>query len=94
MKEELDVKNGRSVLLPFLVGSLVGAGIAILAAPKPGKDLRKDLKDIALDTRDKFATTFDKGKDIYEVGASAIRNAFEAGKTAYVEEVEKHKKAA
>lgn len=94
MKEELNVKNERSVLLPFLVGSLVGAGIAILAAPKAGKDLRKDIKDIVSETRGKIATTFEKGKDIYEGSASAVKNAFEAGKTAYVEEIEKHRKAA
>lgn len=94
MKEDLNVKNERSVLVPFLVGGLVGAGIALLAAPKPGKDLRKDIKDIASDTRGRIATTFEKGKDIYAESASAVKNAFEAGKTAYVEELEKHRKAA
>lgn len=94
MKEDPNVKHERSVLVPFLVGGLVGAGIAILAAPKSGKELRKDIKDIASETSGRISATFEKGRDIYEGSASAVKNAFEAGKTAYVEEREKHRKAA
>jgi gas vesicle protein len=94
MKEELNVKNERSVLVPFLVGGFVGAGIALLLAPKAGKELRKDIKDIVTDTGDKIATTVEKGKELYIEGAAAVKNAIEAGKTAYVSEMEKHRKAA
>jgi gas vesicle protein len=94
MKEELNVQNERSVLFPFLVGGFVGAGIALLLAPKSGKDLRKDIKDIAADTRDKITTTVEKGKELYVEGTAAVKNAIEAGKEAYVSEIEKHRKAA
>jgi gas vesicle protein len=94
MKEDLNIKHERSVLVPFLVGGIVGAGIALLVAPKSGKELRKDIKDIALDTREKIATTVEKGKELYAEGTTAIKNAFEAGKGAYREEMEKHRKAA
>ncbi len=93
MNEELNVKSERSVLVPFLLGGFVGAGIALLLAPKSGKELRKDIKDIASDTRDKIATTVDKGKELYTEGTEAVRNAIEAGKVAYVSEMEKHRKA-
>jgi gas vesicle protein len=93
MKEELNVKDARSVLVPFLVGGIVGAGIALLLAPKSGKDLRKDIKDIASDTRNKITTTVEKGKELYVEGTTAVKNAIEAGKLAYVEEMEKHRKA-
>ena len=93
MNENLNVKNERSVLVPFLVGSLVGAGIALLLAPKSGRELRKDIKDIASDTRDKIATTIEKGKEFYVEGTAAVKNAIEAGKSAYVSEIEKHRKA-
>lgn len=94
MKEELKEMNARSVLVPFLVGGFVGAGIALLLAPKSGRELRKDIKDIASDTRDKIATTVEKGKELYVEGTEAVKHAIEAGKTAYVSEIEKHRKAA
>jgi gas vesicle protein len=98
MKEELNVKNERSVLVPFLVGGFIGAGIALLLAPKSGMELRKDIKDIASDTRDKIATTVEKGKGLYVESTAAVKNAIaagiEAGKGAYVAEIEKLRKAA
>ena len=53
MKEELNVTKARSILVPFLVGGVVGAGIALLLAPKAGKELRKEIKDLASETREK-----------------------------------------
>jgi gas vesicle protein len=94
MTEKLNVKNEGSVLVPFLVGGLVGAGIALLLAPKSGKELRKDIEDIAADTRDKIATTVEKGKELYVEGTEAVKHAIEAGKGAYVSEMEKHRKVA
>jgi len=93
MKEELNVKDARSVLVPFLVGGIVGAGIALLLAPKSGKELRKDIKDMASDTRNKITTTVQKGKELYTEGTAAVKNALEAGKVAYVEGMEKYRKA-
>jgi gas vesicle protein len=75
------------------VGGIVGAGIALLLAPKSGRELRKDIEDIASETRDKIATTVEKGKELYSEGTAAVKNAIEAGKGAYVSEMEKHRKA-
>ena len=94
MKEESEVTTVRSILVPFVVGGLVGAGVALLLAPKAGKELRKDIKDIALDTRAKIATTVEKGKELYVDSSAAVKNAFEAGKMAYIQEMEKHRKTA
>jgi gas vesicle protein len=94
MKEELNVKNEQSILVPFLVGGVVGAGIALLLAPKSGKELRKDIRNMATDTRDKIVETVEKGKGLYIEGTAAVKNAIEAGKDAYVAEIEKHRKAA
>jgi len=94
MKEGLEVKEVRSILVPFFVGGLLGAGIALLLAPKSGKEMRKGIKDIATDTRDKIYATVDKGKELYVENTTAVKNAFEAGKTAYIQEMEKHRKAA
>ncbi len=95
MKEELGSdKKERSMLLPFVVGGLVGAGVALLLAPKSGKDLRKDISDIAVDTRDKLAKTIDRSQELYEGSKSAVKNAIEAGKSAFIEERDKIRQAA
>jgi len=98
MKEELEKKEigvqGRSVVVPFLVGGLVGAGIALLLAPKSGREVRTDIKDLAMKTKDNVAFTIQKGRELYTEGTSAISGAIEAGKAAYVEEKERHLKSA
>ncbi len=93
MKEELGVNTRRSVILPFFVGGLVGAGVALLLAPKSGRELRKDIKGIAASTGDKITATVEKGKGLYMDSTAAVKNAFEAGKVAYIETMEKHQKA-
>jgi gas vesicle protein len=93
MKEELGFNKRGSIVLPFLAGGLVGAGVALLLAPKSGRDLRKDIKDIAASTGDKITATVEKGKELYVDSTAAVKNAFEAGKVAYIETLEKHQKA-
>jgi gas vesicle protein len=88
MKEELTNK-GNSILMPFLVGGVVGAGVALLLAPKPGKEVREDIKRFATSTKDRVTLAIDKGKELYGEGKTAVANAIEAGKTAYIQEKEK-----
>jgi len=94
MKEELGVKKVRTMVVPFLAGGLVGAGIALLLAPKSGRELRKDIRDIATSTGDTITTTVEKGKQLYMESTAAVKNAIEAGKTAYTETREKLRKVA
>jgi gas vesicle protein len=94
MKEELGVKKVRTMLVPFLAGGLVGAGVALLLAPKSGRELRKDIRDIAASTGDTIATTVEKGKKLYVESTAAVKNAIEAGKMAYAETRENIRKAA
>ncbi len=95
MKEDIvNEKKESSILLPFLVGGLVGAGVALLLAPKAGKELRKDIRDLASDTRDKVGLTIDRGKELYEESKTAITNAIDAGKKAFMEEREQVRHAA
>ena len=92
-KEELNIK-GSDLLVPFLVGGVVGAGIALLVAPKSGKEIRKDIKDFGVQTKDTIANTIDESKKMYERGKSAVVNAIDAGKTAFRQREERHFKAA
>jgi gas vesicle protein len=88
MKEELK-KKGIDMLVPFLVGGAVGAGVAMLLAPKPGKEIRNDLKRFATTTKDRVALAVDRGKELYGEGRAAVVGTIDAGKTAFVEEKEK-----
>ena len=83
------ISNGRgSLLVPILtsgiIGAGIGAGIALLLAPKSGSETRGDLKRFASSTRERVGSAIDKGKDIYGAGKSAITDAVE-GKIPYVE---------
>jgi len=83
------ISNGRgSFLVPILAGSIIGAGIALLLAPKSGSETRDDLKQFASSTREKVVSAIDKGKDLYVAGKGAITEAVVAGKKAYIEEKE------
>ena len=93
MKEELNGKS-TSLVIPFLVGGVVGAGIALLFAPKSGRELRKGIKDLAENSRDnvtdKVTAAIDAGKDLYDDSRLAVKGAIEAGRQTFVEEREKH----
>ena len=52
-----------SMLLSFLLGGIVGAGLALLLAPQSGEETRKKIRDLAEDVKDKAAGYADKTKD-------------------------------
>ena len=92
-----------SVLLSFLLGGVVGAGLALLFAPQSGKETRqkiKDMSDEALDktndyvkqAREKATSLVEDGKGFYEEKKSILMSAVEAGKDAYEKEKEKYAK--
>ena len=96
MKEKTTNRKS-SILMPALIGGAIGAGIAILLAPKKGKEIRKDLKRFAANTRDQVAKVVDGGRDLFEEGRAVVAGAVKAGKETYdkgTERIEKlvHKK--
>jgi len=92
MREKLEEKEA-SVFVPFVLGGLVGAGIALLLAPKSGKEVRNGIKDLAENTRETITSTMHRGKELIEEGKIAVSSAIDAGKAAYVYGKEKHLKA-
>jgi len=92
MREELE-KREQSVFVPFILGGLVGAGIALLLAPKSGKEVRKDIRDLAENTGKTITSTMHRGKELIEEGKIAVSSAIDAGKAAYMHEREQHIKA-
>ena len=92
-----------SVLLSFLLGGVVGAGLALLLAPQSGAETRKKIRDMADDvkgkandyiaqTKDKISGAVEEGKGYYDEKKSLIKSAIDAGKEAYEKEKEKHAK--
>jgi gas vesicle protein len=92
--EELTGRKERSILVPILASSIIGAGIALLLAPKTGKEARSDLKEFAGKTMDQAAVAVDKGKVIYDEGVNAIMDTVEKGKNAFIAGKEKLRQVA
>ena len=88
MKEELKQRKN-SILMPALVGSAVGAGMAVLFAPKSGKELRKDLKRFAANTEKEVAHVIDEGRDLYGEGRKVVARAVKTGEKMYDEGAER-----
>lgn len=95
---ELLINEKRSLMVPVLasgiIGLGIGAGIALLLAPKSGTEIRKDLNRFASNTGERVASAIDKGKDLYGAGKGALTAAVEAGKKVYLEGKEKSEDAA
>jgi len=91
-----------TVFLSFLAGAAVGAGLALLYAPKTGKELREKIgeltddavgkiKTYASEAQEKIKSTIEDGKEVIKEKKSILSSAFEAGKEAMEREKEKYK---
>jgi gas vesicle protein len=58
MFQDNDNKTG-TVLISFLIGGIIGAGVALLLAPQSGKKTRKQMLEAAEDARD-YASDYAK----------------------------------
>jgi gas vesicle protein len=54
--------SGMCCVLSFLIGAVVGGGIALLAAPTSGKKTREQLKAMAGDAKEKAEGYYDEVK--------------------------------
>ncbi|OPY01154.1 MAG: YtxH-like protein [Syntrophorhabdus sp. PtaB.Bin184] len=86
-----------TVLLSFFIGGIIGAGVALLTAPKTGQETRKMIKEFAEDARDraeeyvgqvkeKASGLVDRGRELLDKEKNIISKAVEAGKEAYERE--------
>ena len=71
----------------FIAGAAIGATVALLYAPKSGRDTRKYLSKTTTDSRDAMEASgkelMDKGKELYDRGKQIAEDAadlFERGK--------------
>ena len=81
--------SGSTFLIGFIAGSMLGAGLALLFAPKPGDETRREVAERAQRVRDKaregLGTASDRvthfaerGKAIYQTAAEKAREAAQA----------------
>lgn len=88
MRDDYGYGSG-AVFLSFLLGGIVGAGLAMLLTPQSGRETRQKIREFADDVRDRISSTVDKGKEYFDERKSVITSAIEAGKEAYEKEKER-----
>lgn len=77
MSDKCNVSAG-TVLVSFAAGAAIGAGLALLYAPKSGREMRENILDLTEDAVDKI-------KEYAKEAQEKIKNAVEDGKDAFVE---------
>ena len=73
MENKKSSGNGYLVASSFLLGGLIGAAVGLLSAPKSGKEVRRQFRDMAGDVRGKAG-------DYYEQIREAVTSALVEGK--------------
>ena len=81
-------------LAAFAIGALVGTGVALLYAPRSGKETRELLAKKGRDLKGQAAGALDDAKDFVQGKKAELTAAVEAGRDAMREERAKHLKAA
>jgi gas vesicle protein len=78
MKEEFmgrnDGGNFIEISFAFLLGSLVGATIALLYAPSTGEQTRRKIREKSGEMQDNFRTQYGKISDKAEIGMSRLKD--------------------
>ena len=91
--EAENCSTARGFLLGLGIGGLIGAGVALLMAPKSGSETREDIKTAAGDLKTKAGKLADdvtesgeelvkKSKDLLETTKHKIKDVVETGKEA------------
>ncbi len=92
MSEEKGICAG-TVLVSFVAGAAIGAGLALLYAPKSGTEMRETISDFAedavdkikeytKDAQEKIKTAIEDGKDAIVEKKNILASAIEAGREA------------
>ena len=98
MSDEKGISAG-TVLVSFVAGAAIGAGLALLYAPKTGQEMREQIADLADDAidkikeytkeaQDKIKCTIEEGKETFAEKKSILASAIEAGREAMQREKE------
>jgi len=105
MTEEQRGRSRGTILVSIMAGMAVGSGLALLFAPKSGREMRGQMKDLTDDAASKIreytGSAQGKIKSVYEEGKALIMekktvigSAMEAGKQAMERERERLREGA
>lgn len=100
MNNETHHTNAGSIMFSFLLGGIVGAGLALLLAPMSGAETRRkiteaseDLKhkaeDLSRQARSSVESAIERGREVFEEKKSTVASAIEAGREAFHREKDK-----
>jgi gas vesicle protein len=74
-----DEQEGSNTLAWFLAGAIIGAAVAVLCAPKSGRDTRQLIADKAQQGKDAVTggtrEMVDAGRDMFERGRKLVEDA-------------------
>lgn len=90
-----------NILVAFLAGAAIGGGIALLTAPRSGRETREKLRSMAGETSDRIrkiaeeaeeriAEVLHEGKESIALKRDMVKAAVEAGREAMAAEKAKH----
>jgi len=82
----------------FFLGAIAGGAVALLMAPKTGRETRemlaergsdmfKKAQEAAGETQSRAGELFDRGRDYFEEQTHRLASAFDAGRSAMREEI-------
>jgi gas vesicle protein len=81
-------------LAAFAIGALIGTGVALLYAPRSGKQTRELLVKKGRALKGQATDAIEDAKDFIDGKKAELAAAIEAGKDAMLEERAKHQKPA
>lgn len=89
-------ESGRvgGILAAFAIGAVIGTGVALLYAPRSGKETRALIAKKGRALKGQAADAIEDAKDFIDGKKAELAAAIEAGKDAMHEERAKHQKAA
>jgi gas vesicle protein len=94
MSDKNESSRVGGVLAAFAIGALIGTGVALLYAPRSGKETRKLLVKKGRELKGQASDALDDAKDFVQGKKAELAAAVEAVKDAMHEERAKHQKAA
>jgi gas vesicle protein len=92
MSEECSY-SGSAIAVGFILGGVLGASLALLFAPEPGRRTRERLRDLAADVRDKTLAVSDELRDTAEDVLARSREVFDEKKATLAAAVQAGKEA-
>ena len=93
MSDNNESSHAGGYLAAFAIGALIGTGVALLYAPRSGKETRKLIADKGRALKGQAQDAITDAQNFIEGKKAELAAAVEAGKDAMREERAKHQKA-